>query len=141
MRSTTWITVLVGLFMFQSFWNVAAAFCVHEEISSHTQQSFHFGHHQNDLCLDNNAQHDHVNHLKTDSDKKQNTKFQIGEDHQDHLPSMIHWLVQKERTYPTLSLIEVKEVPQFYWYNNYQAPDLSLPSPPPELSPLMVGVA
>ncbi|MEG2695835.1 MAG: cation transporter, partial [Acinetobacter sp.] len=31
MRSTTWISVLVALFMFQSLWNVAAAFCIHEE--------------------------------------------------------------------------------------------------------------
>lgn len=58
MRSTTWITVLVGLFMFQSFWNVAAAFCVHEQ-QPQSQQSYHFGHHQNTLCASDSRQHDH----------------------------------------------------------------------------------
>jgi hypothetical protein len=62
MRSMTWITILVGLFMFQGVWNVAAAFCVHEKVESHATKSLtvssnlqkvqnnpqsvqHFGHH------------------------------------------------------------------------------------------------
>ena len=116
MRSTTWITVLVGLFMFQSFWNVAAAFCVHEQ-QPQSQQSYHFGHHQNTFSSD----------------------LEIGEDHQDHLPSMTHLIVQNEKVDVFHPSSEVKVNPQFHWKNSYQAPDLFQQSPPPEFSPLMVG--
>ncbi|MEN8415948.1 cation efflux protein, CzcI-like [Acinetobacter radioresistens] len=136
MWSTTWITVLVGLFMFQSLWNVAAAFCVHEE-QTLVQQSYHFGHHQNTLCISHDRQHKH----DTQSDHKdiKNNNLKLGEDHQDHLPSMTHLIVQNEKISVLIPVFETHVIPEFHWKNSYQAPDLFQQSPPPEFSPLMVG--
>ena len=137
MRSTTWITILVGLFMFQSIWNVAAAFCVHEKGQISTQQKFHFGHHQNNLCLSDQSSHNHQ--TKQNEQNQQSAKLNLGEDHQDHLPSMSHLLLQKERLYLLPENIEVKVIPIFDWQNHYQPPDLLSKNPPPEFSLLMVG--
>ena len=134
MRSTTWITVLVGLFMFQSFWNVAAAFCVHEQ-QPQSQQSYHFGHHQNTLCASDSRQHDHNG--QSENIKTFSSDLEIGEDHQDHLPSMMHLIVQNEKVDVFHPSSEVKVNPQFHWKNSYQAPDLFQQSSPPEFSPLM----
>lgn len=81
MRSTTWISVLVALFMFQSLWNVAAAFCVHEEQKAQvvTQQSFHFGHHQTTLCVSDDKAHQQIN--VNDHTQTANDQFELGEDH------------------------------------------------------------
>jgi len=136
MRSVTWITVLVSLFMFQSLWNVAAAFCIHEE-SAQIRQSQHFGHHQNILCVSHQVQP--VSHDDTQQFKKTGNDLQLGEDHHDHLPSMSHLIVQNEK----IGLLSLpsgdKAIPQFYWNNSYQPPDLFQQSPPPEFSPLTVG--
>ncbi|WP_217485913.1 cation efflux protein, CzcI-like [Acinetobacter sp. 10FS3-1] len=135
MRLATWITVLVGLFMFQSLWNVAAAFCAHEEQAS--LQRYHFGHHQNTLCTSDNRQpsyHSQLDHLK-----QIGNDFELGEDHQDHLPSMTHLLVQDAKVMIVLPVFETQVIPEFYWKNSYQAPDLFQQSPPPEFSPLKVG--
>ena len=43
-RSAVFMTLLLSLFMFQSFWNVAAAFCAHEQPSEYSTLT-HFGHH------------------------------------------------------------------------------------------------
>ena len=137
MRSSTWITVLVGLFMFQSFWNVAAAFCVHEQQPS-LQQSYHFGHHQNTLCTSDQGQNND-DHQQAEIQKASSNDLKIGEDHQDHLPSMTHLLVQNEKFDVVHPNFEIEANPQFYWKNGYQPPDLLLQSPPPEFSPLMVG--
>ena len=136
MRSTSWITILVGLFMFQSLWNVAAAFCVHDE-KVEIQQQYHFGHHQNTLCTSDNAQSsvkEHSKHLNTNS-----SDIQLGEDHHDHLPSMTHLIVQDQKHLLDAPHISIEETPKFHWKNDYQAPDLSQQSPPPEFSLLMVG--
>ena len=142
MRSTTWITVLVGLFMFQSLWNVAAAFCVHEE-PAQVQQSYHFGHHQNTLCVssESHSQHSSLNateltgqHLKTAINE-----IQIGEDHQDHLPSMTHLIVQNHQSIIFNLHQAFEHSPKFDWKNFYQTPDLLLQTPPPVFAPLMAG--
>ena len=80
--------------MFQSFWNVAAAFCVHEQ-QPQSQQSYHFGHHQNTLCASDSRQHDHNG--QSENIKTFSSDLEIGEDHQDHLPSMMHLIVQNEK--------------------------------------------
>ena len=142
MRSTTWISVLVALFMFQSLWNVAAAFCVNEEQKTQvvTQQNFHFGHHQTTLCVSDDKAHQQSSadsHTQTANDQ-----FELGEDHQDHqdhLPSMAHLIIPKEKNYQLPLALELRVRPQFFWHNAYQAPDLLGQHPPPELSPLMVG--
>jgi hypothetical protein len=136
MRATAWITVLVGLFMFQSLWNVAAAFCVHED-AVQLQQSYHFGHHQNSLCPSASGQQHATEQSK--QLKSINGDLPIGEEHQDHLPSMTQLYVPNNELSAIPLLPELKVIPQFYWINRYQAPDLFQQSPPPEFSPLMVG--
>ena len=138
MRSVAWVTVLASLFIFQSLWNVAAAFCVHEETRIQTQQISHFGHHQNTLCLSAQLQREHNPQHKSDLNQ-QPSDFEIGEDHQDHVPSMAHLLVQKEKNYQIFPIFEAAVIPHFVWNNRYQSPDLFQLSPPPELSLLMVG--
>ncbi len=132
MRSTTWITVLVGLFIFQSLWNVAAAFCIHEE-QPQIQQSYHFGHHQNTLCTNDSG------HQQSKQFKKVVSDIQLGEDHQDHVPSMTHLIVQNNHTVIIRPNLDIAFIPKFDWQNHYRAPDLYLHNPPPEFSPLMVG--
>lgn len=125
MRSISWITLLVSLFIFQSLWNVAAAFCLHEDISSLSVQTSHFGHHQTKLC----AKTTHQN----------TSTVLLAEDHQDHLPSMTYIILQKEKILVDPLHLEIKETHQFNWQNHYQPPDLSQHRPPPEYTPLMVG--
>ena len=131
MRSMTWITVLVGLFMFQSFWNVAAAFCVHEESIS-VSQNYHFGHHSNALCA-SDTQHDHQ------ASKSVSKTLDLGEDHQDHLPSMTHLILEQQHHSFIPLLFSLAVAPKYAWCNDYRSPDLNSQSPPPEFSPLMVG--
>ena len=58
-RSGIFMTVLLSLFMFQSLWNVAAAFCDHENTGVTVSQSFssHFGHHVAPNCSQDLQQH------------------------------------------------------------------------------------
>ncbi|WOE41378.1 cation efflux protein, CzcI-like [Acinetobacter chinensis] len=131
------MTVLLSLFMFQSLWNVAAAFCAHENLNhGYTVTSqFHFGHHVALNC-EQNQQHSH--------DPKQTVGIQMSEfisqlddDHSDHLPSFAHFIVAdvsqqadqpKFVAYPESAFID--------WKNLYQSPDLFLPNPPPASAPL-----
>lgn len=140
MRSFTWITVLVGLFMFQSLWNVAAAFCNHES-KDQTVQTYHFGHHLNTLCTsDNTHTLNGSSHQVQESDNHHNIDIlEIGEDHQDHLPSMTHLIVQNAQIALKIPDVENRVEHQFHWKNNYQAPDLLGRNPPPVFAPLMVG--
>ena len=114
MRSTTWISVLVALFMFQSLWNVAAAFCVHEEQKAQvvTQQSFHFGHHQTTLCVSDDKAHQQIS--VDDHTQTANDQFELGEDHQDHLPSMAHLIIPKEKTINCHSRLNFVSVRSFF---------------------------
>ena len=142
MRSATWITVLVGLFMFQSLWNVAAAFCVHEE-QTPVLQSYHFGHHQNTLCVSSEKNLQHSLHQASESISKpvKNTAsdLQLGEDHQDHLPSMTHLIVQNQQSILFIAHQSFEYSPKFVWKNLYQAPDLLLQISSPVYAPLMAG--
>lgn len=132
MRSMTWITVLVGLFMFQSLWNVAAAFCVHEESIS-VVQNYHFGHHTNALCVSETQKHGHQ------APEKQNNDLDWVENHQDHLPSMTHLILEQQQHSFIPLLFSLAVAPKYAWRNDYRSPDLNAQTPPPEFSPLMVG--
>ena len=133
MRRTAWITILVGLFMFQSLWNVAAAFCAHEEVQP-VQQRYHFGHHQSNLCVSDTH---HQSEQKQPVISMADTE--IAQDHQDHLPSMTHWILQQQKSYDVVVSLDHRIDPQFYWQNHYNSPDLFRATPPPQLSPLTVG--
>lgn len=130
MRSASWITLLLALFMFQSLWNVAAAFCVHEESSAVIQQ-YHFGHHTNALCVSETKEHSHA--------VSDTNVLTLGDDHQDHLPSMTHLILEQPQSVPAQTLFSYAVVPKYLWRNDYRSPDLIAKSPPPEFSPLMVG--
>lgn len=52
-KSNIFITFMLSLFIFQSLWNVAAAFCVHETLSTHSTTLPHFGHHGAVRCEQN----------------------------------------------------------------------------------------
>ena len=134
MRASTWITVLVGLFMFQSLWNVAAAFCVHEETITVTQD-YHFGHHTNSLCVSESQKHSHQ------ISEEKDHALDFAEDHQDHLPSMNHLILGQRQVPLKQKLFSFAVVPTYFWRNDYRSPDLISQSPPPEFSPLMVGLA
>lgn len=138
MRSITCITLLVSLFIFQSLWNVAAAFCVHERSNTQASYSTHFGHHQTQLCVNTQHQDENNTHPIASSDENK-INVPLGEDHQDHLPSMTHIILQTAQTNIQPFMVLFKDQPEFNWQNFYQPPDLSRHSPPPEFSPLMVG--
>lgn len=88
MRSSTWITMLIALFMFQSVWNVAAAFCVHEKLGQNNQPSMHFGHHEatvHDLMREAHQQNskkilDYSSSYSMDEGQQAIDKFQSSDD-------------------------------------------------------------
>ena len=133
-QKVTFISVLFSLLVFQSLWNIAAAFCVHENVTislsnGYSSSANHFGHHQQSkTCIDDA-------HLPI-SDP---FSFAV-DDHHDHLPSFTQLILNEAHEayfYP----ITTDVIRQFKidWSNLYQSPDLVLNSPPPMLSPLLVG--
>lgn len=136
-RSGFFITVILSLFMFQSLWNVAAAFCGHENLKITPIQNVqsHFGHHVALHCETD------VSHKKTAvyADSQLSTDFlnNFQDDHRDHLPSFAHFIVadvQQQADQP-------KSVAYFDsafidWENLYQSPHLFLQNPPPISAPL-----
>ncbi|SEL46746.1 cation efflux protein, CzcI-like [Acinetobacter sp. DSM 11652] len=145
MRSAKFATFLACMFMFQSLWNVAAAFCVHESDSTSTQ-SFHFGHHQPVLCqadLSNKSPKSQIEKgfvLGDDQSVTLEEKAQIDVlDHQDHLPSMSQFILAVNENLPSSQHIEKIYQNHFLWINAYQSPHLGKIPPPPELTPLLVG--
>lgn len=179
MRSAVWITFLVALFTFQSIWNVAAAFCVHESVSStHNENQTnqvstkHFGHHDTSLhpthasnqsvnedrdrpniqaiergqstTDSNRLTANHTDSLNSyESPKELSAQQQLPDvyldDHTDHLPSMGHVILSKVKQLDLVVWQARQESEAYTWANAYQSPDLFHHSPPPELSPLMVG--
>ena len=134
-RSRFFITLLLSLFMFQSFWNVAAAFCVHEEQPKNVTMMSHFGHHTSVSC---NSEAAAVHPKNTDQVQ---TAFDLAafqqDDHSDHLPSFAHIMLteaQPAAVSPVFipHLVQV----QFNWQNLYQSPHLFPSNPPPVLAPL-----
>lgn len=147
-RSGIFIGILLSLFMFQSLWNVAAAFCTHENRKDvPTLGLKHFGHHVA-LSCQKDDQHDleHADLQKTNNNKQllwdqtiSSTSFDqnLKDDHRDHLPSFSHFMVidvQQEADKPHFS-INLRTL-FMDWNNLYQSPHLFLPNPPPVYSPL-----
>ena len=134
-RSRFFITLLLSLFMFQSFWNVAAAFCVHEEQPKNVMVMSHFGHHTTASC-DSQAATVHpknTNQVQTAFDL---AAFQQ-DDHSDHLPSFAHIMLTEAQPAAVSPVFIPKLVQvQFNWQNLYQSPHLFPSNPPPVLAPL-----
>ncbi len=155
-RSGVFITVLLSLFMFQSLWNVAAAFCDHEKSTGLYQKSAsqHFGHHNAPDCAQDQLQHpqltaNHAFEVEMDHGfSQQKTAHQhdahandflshLNDDHSDHLPSLVHFMVVDDQQHAEQpKFIAYLEAPFIGWNNLYQSPDLYFPNPPPLLSPL-----
>ena len=123
--------------MFQSLWNVAAAFCGHENLKTTQIQNVqtHFGHHVALHCESD------VSHKKISSytESTLSTDFlnNFQDDHRDHLPSFAHFIVAdvqqqtdqpRSATYFESTLID--------WENLYQSPHLFRQNPPPISAPL-----
>lgn len=144
-RSGRFITVLLCLFMFQSLWNVAAAFCGHEKQLNQSSSVViqHFGHHmamnchqddQTSLNLNNNLKDKHL------SSSIYNLSENLQNDHSDHLPSFSHFIVgEKHQQADEPILSDDLNAQLLDWKNFYQSPDLYLKNPPPVLTPLLVG--
>lgn len=133
-RSGLLITVLLSLFMFQSVWNVAAAFCLHQS-EPNAEVINHFGHH-----LDEKS-------LQVEKVKQQSTlKFiqyleQIDhDDHRDHLPSLAHVFLSEHDAEVHLD-VSIWSIGDQYskWENTYKSPHLNTLKQPPILTPLLVG--
>ncbi|MDQ1208925.1 hypothetical protein QE380_001848 [Acinetobacter baylyi] len=111
--------------MFQTFWNVAAAFCAHE--STTATVAYHFGHH---VAVDQS----HVSHSPNVSTSSNPAVFQ---DHHDHLPTCLHVLSIAEQQHAVEPLRLGHLIQQRYsWSNSYQSPHLLNLDPPPVLTPL-----
>ena len=136
-RSSLFITVLLSLFIFQSVWNVAAAFCIHEGVKSSVSVE-HFGHHS-----DEQKHHQKNTSIGQNIDEVQSSKFiqyleqMDQDDHSDHLPSFAHIVLNhtniKVENFPQLNHLKVFNSD---WKNFYRSPYLNFPDPPPVLSPL-----
>jgi hypothetical protein len=133
-RSHVFITLLLSLFMFQSLWNVAAAFCVHEEPKRVSTMS-HFGHHVTASC-ESNA-HGMVKKSTTQHISSFDLAAFAQDDHSDHLPSFAHVMLT-EAQQSALSPVFIPQLvqAQFNWQNLYQSPHLFPANPPPVLTPL-----
>ena len=118
--------------MFQSLWNVAAAFCVHEKQQSVQTQS-HFGHHATASCESKRQE--------TTQNKSAQASFDFSafaqDDHSDHLPSFAQMLLTAaQQSAESPVFIPILTRIQFNWQNLYQSPDLFSSNPPPVLTPL-----
>ncbi|QDK99424.1 cation transporter [Acinetobacter tandoii] len=134
-RSRFFIALLLSLFMFQSFWNVAAAFCVHEEQPKRVTAMSHFGHHTSVSCESQAAA---VHPKNTDQVQ---TAFDLAafqqDDHSDHLPSFAQIMLTEAQPAAVSPVFTPKLVQvQFNWQNLYQSPHLFPSNPPPVLAPL-----
>ena len=120
--------------MFQSFWNVAAAFCVHEKQQSVQTQS-HFGHHATASCESKRQE------TAQNQSVQAPTSFDFSafaqDDHSDHLPSFAQMmLTEVQQSAESPIFIPTLTQAQFNWQNLYQSPDLFSSNPPPVLTPL-----
>ncbi|WP_349628954.1 cation efflux protein, CzcI-like [Acinetobacter sp. ANC5681] len=133
-RSAVFMTVLLSLFIFQSIWNVAAAYCTHENSTEQIISDSHFGHHFSESSTKNSSDAEVV--LKvSDTSKSINVT-----DHHDHLPTCTNVVVlasEQQLNEPIFRAHELKQ--KYYWVDFYQSPYLSEFNPPPESTPLLVG--
>lgn len=130
--------------MFQAIWNVAAGFCLHEK-NTQTLASQHFGHHQTDLC-ENEQVKQYESVISDSSDQagqdlaapEDPTQIQgLLDDHHDHLPSFSYFIVAETPTtqhWP--DLVYDLHLGDVVWNNLYQSPHLASLTPPPELTSL-----
>lgn len=149
MKKLPLILIMMSLFIFQSAWNVAAAFCQHESVDLSQVHETHFGHHQvlsecqshQNQSLESNNKHTDNNPTQQDDDNLFSVKTtNLSQDHHDHLPSMGHLLIQDTLAEIVQSnAFQMSRTPQFVWNNLYQSPDLGAITPPPLSSPLQVG--
>ena len=117
--------------MFQSLWNVAAAFCGHEMVSQ-SKGLHHFGHHVVDTssCAT-------PHQYSTDHTASSNSVPVSLQDHHDHLPSCFHVVVTETQQQLLQPIPQIQQSqPQYRWLNSYQSPDLTGHHPPPVLTPL-----
>lgn len=154
-RSGIFITILLSLFMFQSLWNVAAAFCDHESTMNKNKVNIqrivvgHFGHHVAVNCAQDQKQHANqmpifdghgsksVVHDDQNNNKLNDFLSHLDDDHSDHLPSFAHFMVadiQQSTEYPPFTAYPFSTFSD--WKNLYQSPHLFLNNPPPIYSPL-----
>ena len=140
-RVGVFVTLLACLFMFQSVWNVAAAFCNHERIlstviSKQHPIKEHFGHHV--IAAEHWQQH--TSQGKNQPSEIKNALQEDRQDHSDHLPSFAPVLLEVDRQKALVpEYIGHTVLARFYWSNSYQSPDLYQLNPPPVLTPLLVG--
>ena len=141
--------LLIGLFMFQSIWNVAAAFCLHENETQNVAEVAHFGHHQTQgachsstlsesslLLKDLSTTQDHLTEANA---LDANSQINFDDNHHDHVPSMsLLVLVNKQDIPLSLGNYHVA-LSNFSWLNLYQSPHIIALSPPPQIAPLLVG--
>ncbi|WP_368570835.1 cation efflux protein, CzcI-like [Acinetobacter haemolyticus] len=131
-RSRIFITVLLSLFIFQSLWNVAAAYCGHESTSQQSISVGHFGHHVPTKTESASTHADILNQNTTDLPMLLSLQ-----DHHDHLPSCFHVVVTEAQQQLDEPILRVHKAEQkYYWSNSYQSPHLSGLNPPPVLTPL-----
>ncbi|WP_171478541.1 cation efflux protein, CzcI-like [Acinetobacter ihumii] len=133
MKRSVFIAMLLSVFMFQSLWNVAAAFCAHETAASNSTGGYHFGHHLDMLQQDVALQHTTQDIIKSDSVKQAS----VFVDHHDHLPSCLHIVIaQIQQTAQEPIRVGDLTQPVYDWANSYQSPHLTDLNPPPVLTPL-----
>ena len=132
-RSAVFMTLLLSLFIFQSLWNVAAAYCGHENISQQSILDSHFGHH-----LPANAEVVTKQHIHSINQDTTDLPMPLSlQDHHDHLPSCFHVVVTEAQQLLDTPVLRVQQSEQqYYWSNFYQSPHLSGLNPPPVLTPL-----
>ncbi|WP_407643267.1 cation efflux protein, CzcI-like [Acinetobacter suaedae] len=132
-RPLVFMTLLLSLFMFQSIWNVAAAYCGHESATQQTVSVNHFGHH----ALDNSKEQQSSLVAVQEADAPWLLNVQ---DHHDHLPTCFHAIVIQEQQQLKQPILRIHELEQKYnWSNHYQSPYLTSLNPPPVFAPLWVG--
>lgn len=118
------VPLLTIVLLFQSMWNIAAAFCKHEE-SLHDDSAMihHFGHHK--------AQHPYLVQYELDS---QGDIILQAIDHQNHLKTGVVLLEYDVYDWVTPLRTSFFMIQPNIGYPNllYQSPDLLLIPPPPE---------
>lgn len=125
------MSILFCLLIFQSLWNVAAAFCMHE---NQEKALHHFGHH---TAL-NVYQSSHQAHTEQTSIVENSHKAPLNlQDHHDHLPSCFHIVMTEIAKQAEVPVVHIHVLtPIYYWSNSYQSPHLTALKPPPVLTPL-----
>ncbi|WP_416224670.1 cation efflux protein, CzcI-like [Acinetobacter haemolyticus] len=120
--------------MFQSIWNVAAAYCGHESATQQTVLVNHFGHH----ALENSSK-EQQSSLAAVQEADASGLLNV-QDHHDHLPTCFHAIIIQEQQQLKQPILRIHELEQKYnWSNHYQSPYLISLNPPPVFAPLWVG--